>query len=235
MPQVEPVSQPTNGVNIDSKTSVTDTAIDVSDPKSIKTIDQQQQSSSVLKVQLDKAVIQFSSWLVLLQVAVMLATSIVQLYYGIQYQHKCPIQPLINIFLIVHGAAGLAGVVNLILAYIIANYIKRSVDPLPCARYLLGVNLIVQLVLVVFNVAWMVAGQVWVFGAMTNGFQYDNPHQLSTFCYSKVFWPAFVIIFVTYLVWIIMILVFVRKPIMKCIRKRHDIKHETDLQGNRRT
>jgi hypothetical protein len=22
---------------------------------------------------------------------------------------------------------------------------------------------------------------------------------------------------------------------MKCIRKRHDIKHETDLQGNRRT
>jgi len=229
MTQVVPVFEPTNDVNIDSKTSATDTGIDVSNPKSIKTVDQQKQSSSDWKGRLDKAIIQFSSWQILLQSAIMVATSIVQLYYGVQYQNTCPIQPLINTYLIVHGAAGLAGVVNLMLAYIVSNYIKRSIDPLPCARYLLAVNLIVQLVLVVFNVAWMVAGQVWVFGAMTNGFQYDNPHEKSTFCYAKVFWPAFVIIFVTYLVWIIIILMLVTKPIMKCIKKRHQINNETDV------
>jgi len=235
MTQVVPVFEPKNGVNIDSKTSVTDTAIDVSDPKSSKTIDQQQQSSSFLKRQIDQAVIQFSSWLIIPQAVLMLVTSLVQLSYGTQYQNKCPIQPLIDTFLIVHGATGLASVVNLILAYVTANYIKRSIDPLRYARYLIAANLIVQLVLVVFNFAWMVAGQVWVFGAMTDGFQDDDIHHLSTFCFAKVFWPAFVIIFVTYLAWIITILIYVRKPIMKWIRKRHDIKHETDLEGNRRT
>ncbi|CAF3933575.1 unnamed protein product, partial [Adineta steineri] len=83
----------------DQKTISTINTFVVEIPKSIDTVDQKQQQNS----QLDKALIKFSSWKMLAQIIVMTPSFIVPIYFGVHYANQCLIQPLINVFMIVHG------------------------------------------------------------------------------------------------------------------------------------
>jgi hypothetical protein len=109
------------------------------------------------------------------------------------------------------------------MGYLAAKHIKRSPSPPSCSRRLVVGSLIGQLILLIFSVAWLIVGQVWVFGAQTNGFQSSNSTLTTTYCHPTVFWTGFAIIIITYAIWLIIILVIIGRFIMK----RHTIKQET--------
>jgi predicted membrane protein len=79
---------------------------------------------------------------------------------------------------------------------------------------LIGI-LIVQLVCVLFSIAWWLVGQVWVFGAQANGFQSTNSNQTTTYCNATLFWNSFALIIVFYAILLILILVCGGRFIMK--------------------
>jgi hypothetical protein len=151
----------------------------------------------------------------LIQCVLTIAAFAVELNYGITYLNQCPIQPLINTFLIVHGCSSLINGIVLLIGHLAAKYIKRSPNPSPCSRRLVVGSLIALLILLIFSVPWLIVGQVWVFGAQTNGFQSSNSTLTTTYCQSQVFWTAFAIIIMTYAIWLIIIWVVVKKFIMK--------------------
>jgi hypothetical protein len=220
MSQLQSSPDDANVINIDKKITAT-----------INVSDREGQLDNRQKGRLDKAVIRFSSWIILFQIIFAIPPSVVGLYYGINYGNQCPIQPLINVFLIVHGCCSLVNGIVLLIGFIAANYIKRSSSPSPYARCLLAVSLIGQLVLFLFLVAWLVVGQVWVFGALSNGFQSNDSTRLTTYCYSILFWNGFAVIIITYAVWLILTLVFV----VRFIIKRRKIKHKTALTTDERS
>jgi hypothetical protein len=164
---------------------------------------------------------------------------VIPLYFGIHYIGQCPIQPLINTFLIGHGYSNLATVMLLLIAFISAKYIRQSFNPSSYARYLLIISLIGHLVILLFSIAWLVAGQIWVFGAQSNGFQSTDPRQSATYCHSTLFWNAFGIIFATYGIFLILILVIAGRFIIKrCKAKRkvistYDEYVEEDIRAHR--
>jgi hypothetical protein len=201
--------------------SITDP--DIPNPSLTDHVDPEQQSSNKQEDRLNTAVTQLSSRRTLAQIALTIPSFAVELNYGIQYLNQCPIQPLIYVFLIVHGCSSLANGLILLLGFMTAKYIKQSPSPSPIARCLLRSSLIGQLVYLLFSVAWLVAGQVWVFGAQTNGFQSSNSTQTATYCHPTVFWTGFAIIIVTYGIWLILILVFGGRYLIK----RHKRKQET--------
>jgi len=214
MSQLQSFPDDANVINTDKKITAT-----------TNVSDRERQLDNIQKGRLDKAVIRFSSWIILFQIIFTIPPSVVGLYYGINYGNQCPIQPLINVFLIVHGCCSLVNGIVLLIGFIAANYIKRSSSPSPYARCLLAGSLIGQLVLFLFLVAWLVVGQVWVFGALSNGFQSNDSTRLTTYCYSILFWNGFAVIIITYAVWLILTLVFV----VRFIIKRRKIKHKTAL------
>jgi Mn2+/Fe2+ NRAMP family transporter len=151
----------------------------------------------------------------------MLPSVVVLLYFGTNHINDCPIQPFISVFMIVTGWSNLVNAMLFMTAFITANYMKRSSDPSPYTRYLLIGSLIGQLILLIFSVGWLVAGQIWVFGVQLKGFQSTDPTQPATYCHSAVFWNGFATIFITYAIWLILILAFARRFIIKrCDAKR---------------
>jgi hypothetical protein len=196
---------------------------DIPNPRLTDNVDPEQQGSNKKEDRLNTAVTQLSSPRIPVQIALTIPSFVVELKYGIQYLNQCPIQPLINVFLIVHGCSSLANGLLLLLGFVTAKYIKQSSNHSPCARFLLRSSLIGQLVYLLFSVAWLVAGQVWVFGAQTNGFQSSNSTQTATYCHPTVFWTGFAIIIITYAIWLILIVVFGGRYLIK----RHKSKQET--------
>jgi hypothetical protein len=195
MLQVQSFPDDENVVNTDQKTTAAITTSVLANPGSINIVDREQQLNSTQNGWLDKAVNRLSARGILFQSIFTIPSFAVELNYGIKYANECPIQPLINVFLIVHGCSTLANGIVLVIGYIAANDIKRSTSPSPYSLRLVAGSLIGQLVLLLFSIAWMVVGQVWVFGAQTNGFQSTNS---TTYCHPTVFWTGFAIIIVTY-------------------------------------
>jgi len=208
MLQSQSLPNDTNVVNADQKTIAPNI------------VDQEQQLNNAQKSRLDKAVNRLSMRGTILQICLTFSSAAVELNYGIKYMNQCPIQPLINVFLIVHGCWSLVNGMVLLMGFITAKHVKRSPNPSRCARRSIAGSLIGQLVLLVICIAWLVVGQVWVFGAQVNGFQSSNSTQTATYCHPTVFWTGFVIIIITYAVWLIIILVLV----VRYIIKRHKIK-----------
>lgn len=101
--------------------------------------------------------------------------------------NQCPIQPLINIFLIVHGCSNLASGIVLLVGFLASKYIKKSPTPSPWARRLCIATLIGQLMYLIFLIVWLIVGQVWIFGALTHGFQSSNSTDSATYCDSHLF------------------------------------------------
>jgi hypothetical protein len=210
-------------VDVDQKKMAAITGSDFPNPISTDNVDPEQQSKNKREERLKKAVTRFSSRRTLYQIALTIPSFVVELKYGIQYLNQCPIQPLINVFLIVHGCSSLVNGLVLLLSYLTAIHIKKSSTPSPRARCLFRISLIGQLVYLIFSVAWLVVGQVWVFGAQTNGFQSSNSTETATYCYSTVFWTGFAIIIVTYAIWLILIVFFGGRYLIK----RYKSKQET--------
>jgi hypothetical protein len=225
------LQSPPNDVNVantDQETTAAITVADVANPGSNNTIDPEQQLSNTQKDRLDKAVIRLSSRTTLIQAVLTIPGFAVLLNNSIGYLNQCPIQPLINVFLIVTGCSNLANGIMLAIGFRTANYIKRSSNRSPCARRVLTGSLIGQLVYLLFSIAWLVVGQVWVFGAQTHGFQSTNSTESATYCHPTVFWTGFVTIIVTYAIWLILILVFGGRFLIKRYKTKQGTAPRTD-------
>ena len=212
-----------NVANTSQKTTGAINDLVVANPTSINTIDQEQKLSNTQEDRLNKAVNRLSNRGNLITCASSIPTFVVELNNSLKYLDQCPIQSLINVFLIVHGCASLLNGIVILIGFLTANYMKKSHTRSPLTRWLLRISLIGQLIFLLFSIAWLIIGQVWVFGAQRNGFQSSNSTDTATYCNSTVFWTGFTIIIVTYAVWLILIIVFV----VLFIKKRHKVKKET--------
>jgi len=226
MHQLQSSSDHATVVNTDRKTSPDITPYAAKDPESINMVDHAKQLSSTQKARLDKAVIWMSTWRTLFMSIVTISAFAGLLILGLKYKGLCPIQPLLSAFLIVHGCGNLVQGIVLFTGFITAHYIKRSPSPSPYARYSLSAILIAQLVCILFSIGWWLVGQVWVFGALANGFQSSNANQTTTYCNAALFWNSFADIIVTYAISLILLVVYAGRFLMKCYK----IKQEAALK-----
>jgi len=217
-----------NHINDDQKKIAAIAGYTAPDTESIKILGQEQQLNNTQNERLNKNVDRLSNRMTLIQAVTTIPSFAIELNYGIKYLNQCPIQPLINVFLIVHGCSCLVNGIILLVGFLAARYFKRSPTPSPWARLLIVVSSIGQLVYLIFTIAWLIAGQVWVFGAQTHGFQSSNSTDTATYCQASVFWTGFVIIIVTYAIFLIIILVAVGRIMVK----RYKMKQETAPTNN---
>jgi hypothetical protein len=99
----------------------------------------------------------------LISISIGIIFAIIHLKFAIEYLGQCPIQPLINIYMIVHASVTLL----LILLALIGVIIVRSFDfrgkqekNKMIARRLILIVVILTLILLLFSLAWLVAGSV---------------------------------------------------------------------------
>ena len=181
----------------------------------VNSFSQESPDDKVKLDRLDKAIIKLSSWKIFVQCILMTPSFIAPFYFGVHYLGECPIQPLINTYLIVHACLNLVNILCLFMSFLTAKLITRSIDPSSCLRSLFISSLIGQLIVFLLSFAWLIVGQVWVFGSQANGFQSADSTQTATYCRSAVFWNAFASIVVTYAIWLILILVIIGRFIFK--------------------
>jgi len=207
MHQLPSYSNHASVVNTDRKTSPAITLFAPKDTGSINVVDHEKQLSSTPKGWLDRAVISMSTWKTLFLGLITIPGFVGLLILGLKYENQCPVQPLINTFVIVYGCGCFVQGIVVFIGFITANYMKRSHSPSPNARCLIIAVLIGKLVYILFSVVWWVVGQVWVFRAIANGFQSNDPNQTTTYCNSTLFWNSVVLITVTYVILLIVIVV----------------------------
>ena len=184
----------------------------------------QKQEGVIVKSRFDSLAIRFSSLMVLLQSVFTIPPFIIMLTLGINHQHQCPIQPLIVTFLIVHGCSQFVNGALLLIAFLAANHIQRTSILSACARRILIVSLIGQVIVLVFSIVWTIIGQIWVFGAQINGFQSNDSTQSQTYCHAAIYWNAFATIIITYAVWfIVIIILFIKYLIRYCKKKSSSV------------
>jgi hypothetical protein len=130
---------------------------------------------------------------------------------------------MINVYMIVHGAI----TIFLMLLATIGVVIARCIYPRPeeihnkrVARYLIISILSVTLVLILFSLAWLIVGSVWIFGAKSNGAQGSDSTVTTTYCQSDLLKAAVTLIIVNYVTHGLIIVVLV----VRCIyKKRQDM------------
>jgi hypothetical protein len=141
--------------------------------------------------------------------------SVIHLKFAIEYLGQCPIQPMINIYMIVHASVTLLLILLALIGVIIVRCIYSNSDDdnnQINGRHLIVILVILTLVLFLFSFAWLVTGSVWIFSAKTNGVQGSNPNA-AKYCQSDLYRAAFVLIIVNYIVHTIIILLFVLRYI----------------------
>src|ERR1700722_17987923 len=108
--------------DLDNVTMTTSAPIVTYEPSSV-VVNTQPTSPIISKRQqrLDKAIAYFSSLRFVIPLIVACVFAILELHYGINYANQCPIQPKINIFLIVHGSTKLGWILLGIYAYVDAK------------------------------------------------------------------------------------------------------------------
>jgi hypothetical protein len=144
----------------------------------------------------------------------------IHLKFAIQYLGQCPIQPMINIYMIVHATVQ---VVLMLITFIqIINirciYLRDGEQNKTVGRIILVVGLISTLVLLLFSLAWLIAGSVWIFGAKTNGVQGSIPNATTTYCESDLFNAAFTLLIINYVMHGLIIFIVV----MRCICRKNE-------------
>ena len=159
----------------------------------------------------------------LLGIPIIIILSAIHLKYAIEYLGQCPIQPLIIIYMIVHAVTALlvmmVSLIGVIAVHCIyfrtKDYYKKMF-----ARYLIVIVVIITIILFLFNLSWLIAGSVWIFGAKTHGVQGSDPTTTATYCQSELYRAAFVLIIVNYIFHIFMIMLFVFGSICWKMRDR---------------
>ncbi|CAF1404782.1 unnamed protein product [Adineta steineri] len=169
---------------------------------------------------LDKAINYFSSVMFAIQVILAAVFSGIELHYGIDYLNQCPIQPWINIFLIVHGSTKLAWVLLGIVSFFNGRVIYNMMNKKTLARSIIILILPLQLLFALWFLAWFIVGNVWVFSCKSR-VQYTDPTNTSTYCQQTLYSAAYGLIISTYIVvGIVAILTVKRRVIGKTIRQR---------------
>ena len=142
-----------------------------------------------------------------------IAISIVQLRYGIAYFGQCPIQPMIDIHMIVHASIQFVIIVINIFAFIIVRtiYARAEEESKAKARNILSVSMFFTIVLNLFILGWLVAGSIWVFGARNNGAQGSDPTNRATYCQTDLIEAAFRLLIINYCIFGLTILVLFRR------------------------
>ena len=192
----------------DEKTSPIITTFIMENPKSDDQID-------VQKSRLDKVIIKLSSWKILVQCILMTPSFIVPFYFGIKYLGQCPIQPLINTYMIITACLNLANILFIFMSFITGKCVTRSAGSSSGARYLFITSLIGQLLVFLVSFAWTIVGLVWILTSRSNGFQSSDSVQTSTYCNGTLFWNALASVIIAFAIWFILILVVVGRLILK--------------------
>jgi hypothetical protein len=150
--------------------------------------------------------------------------SAIHLKFAIEYLGQCSIQPMINIYMIVHASVTLVLILLALIGVIIVHCIySRSEEDNNqiTARRLILIVIMLSLILFLFSFAWLVTGSVWIFGAKTHGVQGSNSNDTTTYCQSDLYRAAFVLIIVNYVVHTIIILLFVLRHV--CCKRENII------------
>lgn len=148
----------------------------------------------------------------------------IHLKYAITYLGECPIQPMINVYMIVHAAVGLFAIITVLIGVLIARCIDSRVEienNKMIARRLIIVLLIFQVIVGLFSLSWLIAGSVWIFGAAADGVQGSKLADTTTYCQSHLYRAAFVLIIINYVLHCLFIVVI----IVGCIfwRTKHTV------------
>jgi hypothetical protein len=140
--------------------------------------------------------------------------SIIHLKFAIQHLGQCPIQPMINIYMIVTALVILCAALLTLIGMIDVRYIDshdKEDNNKIIARRLILVVVSLVLILSLFEVAWLVVGSVWVFGAERNGVQGSNPTDTTTYCESDLYRAVFILIIISYITHIAIIVMVIMK------------------------
>jgi bacteriorhodopsin len=100
-----------------------------------------------------------------------------------------------------------------ILAIVVARVIYPRNQTL--ARRIVFAIFLFFILVNLFCFAWFIAGNVWVFGAATNGYQSTDSTNMSTYCQMDLFRAAFGIIISRYIIVTIIIIVLIRYTIIR--------------------
>ena len=148
--------------------------------------------------------------------------SIVHLKFAVQYLGQCPVQPMINVYMIVHASVTLLLMLIALIGVIAARCLLRCEkhSDRTFIRYLIvGVG-ILSVVLTLFILSWLVAGSVWVFGAKSYGVQGSDSTITSTYCQSELYRAAFVLVIVNYVTHFGIIAVLIVKQVWEKMKQK---------------
>ena len=115
--------------------------------------------------------------------------SVLQLIIGSRFAGQCPLDGLIPRYLIIAGILGIIlGILGCVQNVLAANFFSNVTQPVP--RMILLTLTFVIATLLLFLLAWFVAGCYWVFRSW-NIVQYDDPDQgdyCHPFLYRFAYW-----------------------------------------------
>jgi amino acid transporter len=169
----------------------------------------------------------------LITIPIIAILAIIHLIYGIEYLGQCTIQPMINIYMIVNASVALFIILLALSGVIIVRCIYPNLEEenhKMIARRLILIVVILTLIVLLFSLAWLVVGSVWIFGAKSNGVQGSDPMATTTYCQSNLYRAAFTLVIVNYIVHGLIILMIIMRRIR---RNRHDTVPPPAVATNR--
>jgi len=169
----------------------------------------------------------------LITIPIIAILAIIHLIYGIEYLGQCTIQPMINIYMIVNASVALFIILLALSGVIIVRCIYPHLEEENhkiIARRLILIVVILTLIVLLFSLAWLVTGSVWIFGAKSNGVQGSDPMATTTYCQSNLYRAAFTLVIVNYIVHGLIILMIIMRRIR---RNRHDTVPPPAVATNR--
>jgi hypothetical protein len=137
-----------------------------------------------------------------------------QFVIGFIYIGRCTIRQFISIYMILSGAFGIAFVVVGFIIYMqIRKQSSSSYDRGKSNPLILRVLIPIFILLLLFVIAWFIAGHVIVFEVKLRVELFDP--DLPEYCHGNLYKPAYILIFVDYLIFLIIILLFVVSLVAK--------------------
>lgn len=129
---------------------------------------------------------------------------IFQLIIGLIYVNQCPVQYLIDVWMII---SGIFGIILIAIGIFIHVKLRQNSSPSLILRILVPCFLLLFL----FIIAWFFAGQVFVFEVKTYVAFFDST--LPEYCHGTLYRSAYVLIFIDYLILLLGIIL----NILSCI------------------
>ncbi|CAF1409552.1 unnamed protein product [Adineta ricciae] len=144
---------------------------------------------------------------------VMSSLSIAALWVGLERRSQCPIQTKIPMWLIVYGGFGvITSLFTIVGAVIRCLCCSKEDAEKKCDLCVRAVNTI----MVLFGIAWIIVGSVWVFKVKAS-VQFTDPTALNTYCEKHMFNFVFAMLLLFYSTQISFAIHYIHKPV-KCER-----------------